>query len=119
VDIELLSVHDLQQDKIPQLLSGVDVLILTSLFEGSPNVIKEAMACNCPIVSTDVGDVREVFGGIDGCYVSGPDPQDFAEKILEALSFNGRTAGRERIYYLDSEKIAKKISRLYKEVLGK
>jgi teichuronic acid biosynthesis glycosyltransferase TuaC len=90
---------------------------LTSLHEGSPNIIKEAMACNCPIVSTDVGDVRDVVSGTEGCYVTTYDPEDIAEKLKSALQFNKRTAGREKIQHLDSNIIAHKIISIYKTIL--
>ena len=103
--------------------SAADVVLLTSVTEGSPNVIKEAMACNCPIVSTDVGDVREVLGNTEGCYISGLDPVEVAEKTKKALEFSytkGRTKGRQRIIELglDSESIAKKIVEVYKKALN-
>jgi glycosyltransferase involved in cell wall biosynthesis len=95
------------------------VVLLSSPSEGSPNVIKEAMACNCPIVSTDVGDVREIFGGIEGCFIAESNPQNFAENIQRAIAFGRRTVGRDRIYYLDSEIVANKILNLYKETIKK
>ena len=109
--------------KLPCYYSAADLVLLTSFSEGSPNVIKEAMACNCPIVSTDVGDVREVFGNTEGCYISGFDPADVAEKIKKALEFantKGRTNGRRRIIELglDSESIAGRIVEVYKKVLN-
>lgn len=100
-----------------------DVCILTSFHEGSPNTIKEAMACNRPVISTDVGDVREVFGDIEGCYISSFDPADVTEKIRLALDFGltkDRTDGRDRIIDLglDSETIAGKLIALYDKVLN-
>jgi len=122
LDLDAYDLHFLKNvshDKVPVLMNACDVVILSSPAEGSPNVIKEAMACNCPIVSTDVGDVREVFGGIEGCYVADCDPKSLADNIQKALNYGKKTIGRERIYYLDSEIIARKIINLYKETITK
>jgi teichuronic acid biosynthesis glycosyltransferase TuaC len=117
-ELVLHIVKDVPNENIPVYLNAADVLILSSLHEGSPNVIKEAMSCNCPIVSTDVGDVCEVIGDTSGCYICSFDPEDVADKIKEALMFSqikGRTDGRDRIINLelDSENIAKKILNIY------
>jgi N-acetyl sugar amidotransferase len=82
------------------------------------------MACNCSIVSTDVGDVREIFGNMEGCYITSFEPEDVAEKIRMALDFvrnNGNTCGHQRIIELglDSENIAKKLLEVYWKVLNK
>jgi len=121
--INLIPVYDVPQSKIPYYYNAADVLLLTSYHEGSPNVIKEAMACNCPIVSTDVGDVKWVLGGTEGCYIASFNPVIYAEKIKLALNFSkekGRTKGRERIIQLglDSETVAKKIIDIYEKVLN-
>jgi teichuronic acid biosynthesis glycosyltransferase TuaC len=92
---------------------------MTSFNEGSPQFIKEAMVCGCPIVSTDVGDVSEIISQIEGCYLCSYDPCDVSQKIEKALSFNRRTIGRQRIIdlELDSETIAGEIYEVYKKVL--
>jgi len=117
--VELNVICEVPYEMIPYYINATDVLLLTSLWEGSPNVIKEAMACNCPIVSTDVGDVKEVIGDTKGCYVTSFDPNDVAEKLRIALEFGKRTNGRENINYLDSNLIAKKIIKIYENVLEK
>ena len=119
--IDLHAIYNIPHDKVPYYFYSADVLLLTSLWEGSPNVIKEAMACNLPIVSTDVGDVKEIIGDTEGCYICSYDPTDVAEKIKMALSFGKRTNGRKRIIELglDSDSIAKKIIDVYQEVLYK
>jgi glycosyltransferase involved in cell wall biosynthesis len=106
------------------MLNAADILLLTSFSEGSPQIVKEAMSCNCPIVSTYVGDVRWVIGDTKGCYITTFDPADVVEKIKLALKFSekiGRTKGRERIIELglDSDTIAKKIIDVYYSVLEK
>jgi teichuronic acid biosynthesis glycosyltransferase TuaC len=121
-NIVLSELKNKTRQEVNSMLNTSNLLLLTSFSEGSPMVIKEAMACNCPIVSTDVGDVREVFGNTDGCYITSFDPQDVADKIKLALEFSqvkGRTNGRNRIIELglDSESIAKRIVEVYKEVL--
>ena len=115
-DLELKVVKNTDPDLIPYFMNAADILVLTSLWEGSPNVIKEAMACNCPIVSTDVGDVREIIGNTAGCYISTFEPKDVAEKLGEALAFGERTNGRQKIKYLDEKIISGKIAGIYQNL---
>ena len=100
--------------ELPYFYGSADVLLLTSLSEGSPYVIKEAMACNCPIVVTDVGDVRDVIGNTEGCFITNFDAQDVAAKLKAALAFGKRTNGRDTIGRLDSRQIAERIVAVYK-----
>jgi len=121
-NIRIITPYPISSDDVIAYINAADVLVLVSLKEGSPNVIKEAMACNCPIVSTDVGDVRWVFGETEGCYICSFDPEDVAEKIEMALEFSrtkGRTNGRQRILELglDSESIAKRLLAVYEKVV--
>lgn len=115
LSVEIMHLYDTPNSEIPSYLNAADLLLLTSYREGSVNVVKEAMACNCPIVSTDVGDVRWVMSGTEGCYISGQDHESVAENIKKALDFGRRTKGRERLLELglDSASIAKKIIDIY------
>ena len=98
-----------------------DVILLTSKYEGSPNVIKEAMACNCPIVSVDVGDVKKVIGKTSGCFICSYEPKNVAEKINKALNFGKKTNGRQRIIEmgLDADTVSKKIKKVYEIIIKK
>lgn len=118
-DVELMPVYDVQSDQIPYYLNAADVLLLTSNWEGSVNVIKEALACNLPIVSTDVGDVKVNISGVEGCYVCNHDIKDIVEKLSLAISFGQRTNGRQRIIELglDSDTIAVKLIEVYNSLL--
>lgn len=117
--VTFLNPYPIDPDQVPYYLNAADVLVLTSKLEGSPNLIKEAMACNCPIVSTDVGDVKEIVGKLDGCYICSYDPGDVAAKIKKTLDFGKRTIGREKIRHLDEKIIAQKIIEVYNNVLYK
>lgn len=122
-ECHLLNVYSCNQTELNKYYNAVDVVVLSSFHEGSPNVIKEAMACNCPIVSTDVGDVKWVIGETEGCYLASYDPHDFAAKIINAIEFSktkGRTNGRSRIIELglDDKTIANKIIEVYKKVIA-
>ena len=119
---EMIAPYPVSHEDIPWYLNEADVLVFPSFMEGSPNVIKEAMACNCPIVSTDVGDVRWVLGNTPGCYIASFDARDFAEKIHLALNANnitGRTNGRQRIIDLglDMDTVARRIADVYKRAM--
>lgn len=120
-NVELVELKNKVREEVNLLLNACDMLLLTSFSEGSPQITKEAMACNCPIVATDVGDIKEIIGDTEGCYITSFDPNDVAEKIKLAINFSctkGRTNGRERIKHLDNKIIAKKIFEIYKSVLN-
>jgi glycosyltransferase involved in cell wall biosynthesis len=117
-NIQLHPVNNISHDDLVFYYNAADVLILTSLWEGSPNVIKEAMACNCPIVSTDVGDVKNLIDTTEGCFLTAFDVYDVAEKLDLAIKFNRRTQGREAIKLLDSNIIAEQLIQLYNSVLS-
>lgn len=115
-NVHLVPVYNKPHSEIVEYMCAADALIMTSSNEGSPNVIKEAMVCNCPIVVTDVGDVRWVTGGVDGTYVSNTfKPEELAVLLKKALEFGARTQGRKRIVDLGltSELVAQKLIRVY------
>jgi len=119
-DIELIELKNKRRHEVNILLNASNFLLLTSFSEGSPQIIKEAMACNCPIVATDVGDIKEIISGTEGCYITSFDSHDVATKIKMAIEFSktkGRTNGREKIQHLDNKLIAEKIINIYKKVL--
>ncbi len=119
--IELIELKGYTRDQVTALMYNCHVLLMTSKTEGSPQVVKEAMACGCPIVSVDVGDVAERTSGVEGCYVVPTrEPKDIAEALRKALAFSGRTNGRERIIEmgLSNEQVAERLESIYKNVLA-
>jgi glycosyltransferase involved in cell wall biosynthesis len=112
---ELIELKGYTREQVNLLFNACDVALMTSFTEGSPQFIKEAMATNCPIVSTDVGDVKDVVADIDDCYICDYDADDIAGKIKKCLSVKERNGkAREKIlagYSL--EKTAKKIAEIY------
>jgi len=116
-NIELKYLNGIEQDKLVYHYNAADCLLLTSFHEGSPNVVKEAMACNIPVVSTKVGDVNEVIGNTEGCYVTSFESKDVAHKLKMALAFNKRTKGREDIRQLEESVVAQKIINIYNKIL--
>lgn len=123
-NIELIYLKNLSHDQIPYYINSSEIVILSSLWEGSPNVIKEAIACNTPIVSTDVGDVKWIIGNTEGCFISSFEPEAMKDEIEKAFEFarvKEKTKGRERIIELglDSDTIAQKIINTYQSILEK
>jgi uncharacterized protein len=118
-NIEIHHLVNVKHDEIPKLMNAADVVILSSLFEGSPNVIKESMACNTPIVSTKVGDVSKLFDNVEGCFLSDFNEITFSNQIKNALKFNSKNNSREKIEHLREENIAKKIIAIYSDIKNK
>lgn len=117
--LQLLELKGYSRQQVATLMQAVDVFLMTSFSEGSPQVIKEAMACGCPIVSVDVGDVKEQISGLDGCFVSEKNVESLSQCLSQALSFHGRTQGRcfieER--QLTNDRIAEQIIDVYHRVI--
>ena len=119
-NLEIHVFEQVEHHKTPLYFNAADVVLLTSKWEGSPNVVKEALACGCPIVSTDVGDVSERIAGVEGCYVAhSRNPEKLAELLNKALNFEGRTKGNEKIIAdgLDNRQVAEKLIRIYSQIL--
>ena len=116
--IQLLVLTEKPHRVVPLYFNAADALVLASDFEGSPMVVKEALACNLPIVSTDVGDVADLIGDTRGCYLCRQTAEDVAAKLHRALSFGGRTNGRDAVQQLSLELIADRIVAVYREVLA-
>jgi glycosyltransferase involved in cell wall biosynthesis len=115
--VQLVIATEQPHSIIPHYMNACDVLVLTSDYEGSPTVIKEAMACNLPIVSVDVGDVAEVIAGTDGCYICQRTPDDVAAGLNLALGRKRRTNGRANIAHLSLDGIADRLIEEYESVL--
>lgn len=115
--VVLHEMYPVSHKMVPYYLNAADVLVLPSIYEGSVNIIKEGMACATPIVSTDVGDVRENISTAAGCFIANGNSADFSEKIKEAILFGKRTDGREHIKHLNSSAIAERLVLIYQSVL--
>jgi glycosyltransferase involved in cell wall biosynthesis len=117
-EVELVLLSGRPHADVPVYMNAADVLLLTSDAEGSPMVVKEAMACNVPVVSTAVGDVADVIGGTPGCYITSQDPADVAEKVRLALAFGGRTNGREAVQRMALDEISRRIIGVYEQAIA-
>ena len=118
--INLIELKGYNRDQVNALMYNCDALLMTSKTEGSPQVIKEAMACGCPIVSVDVGDVAERTSGVEGCYiVPSREPKDIAEALQKAIAFEGKTNGRQRIMEMElsNEQVAARLIAIYQSLV--
>jgi hypothetical protein len=118
-DIEVVEMKGFSREECVLRMSACDLFALPTKSEGSPQALKEAMACNCPIVATDVADIKYLLGDLEGHYICSFDPKDVAEKVENAFAFNGRTKGRERIIELGltNDLVAKKLVEIYEDIL--
>lgn len=115
--VELLELKGYARDEVSLLMCAVDAFLMTSVSEGSPQVIKEAMACGCPIVSVDVGDVKERIAGVEGCFMAETrDPKEMAGLLQKAITFEGKTNGRDKVIAdgLDNRLVAARLMEIYK-----
>lgn len=117
-NLELKVVYGIPQAGIPFYLNASDVVLLSSLWEGSPNVVKEAMACNVSVVATDVGDVKMLFGSAKGYIIVKSDPVSMCEGIVKTLNCDTANEGRDRLQLLgiDSYSTASKLVSMYQNL---
>lgn len=116
-DVELLEMKGYSREEVASLFNAVDVALLTSFSEGSPQFVKEALACNCPVVTTDVGDVRELLGAVSGCFITSFIPAEIAEKLDQCLSRNTRVDAQQQIDRYDNLQISVEILNVYRNIL--
>ena len=131
-NIVCLEMKGLSRAECVLRMNACDLFALPSHSEGSPQALKEAMACNCPIIATDVADVRHLLGDVEGHYIlRNPRPtteywegdersiDEMTELLKEALRFGGRTTGRERIIELElsNDQVAQRLQAIYDSIL--
>ncbi len=102
-------------------MNGCDAMLMTSLIEGSPNVVKEAMACNLPVVGVPVGDVPELLQDVPGYAVCPRDAQALAEALAALLLTKPEVKGRLALVRkgLDVATVAQKVINIYELVLSR
>ncbi len=115
---KLIELYGYSREEVALLMNASDLGLMTSFTEGSPQFVKEALACGCPIVSTDVGDVGDVIEGVENCYLTTYEPTDIVEKIQKVLAARKRAIGGVDKIKKDyaSEVIAQKILDIYNKV---
>ncbi len=106
-------------EELNMLMSACDMVLMTSLTEGSPQIVKEALAANCPVVSTDVGDVASVIQGVEGCHLTTFEPEDIARKIKQVLDSKKRINGLDSVQKFEINRIAERIFNVYQNVISK
>lgn len=119
MDAELVVANGLPQSKVMQYINASNALILSSVAEGSPNVVREAMACNVPVVSTDVGDVAQVLAHTEGCSVCPHDADALAIGLEKALLHTARTTGRADTAHLSNMALVQQIIAMYEYAMRK
>lgn len=114
---ELHHLAGVPNTEVPLWLNASDALLLTSLHEGSPTVVKEALACGLPVVSVDVGDVAERIEGIEGCHLAAAKPADLAAKLDLVRQRGERLDCRARLEALSIQSVAHKLKQFYEAIL--
>nr|WP_256394075.1 glycosyltransferase family 4 protein [Natronoarchaeum rubrum] len=114
--VELQFVSGVPHDRMPTYMNAADALLLTSDREGSPNSVKEALACNLPVVSTDVGDVRQRLSGVRHSFV-GLDDAELVDCLVSILDAGAESNGREVVRELSVERMGEQIRDVYRDVV--
>jgi glycosyltransferase involved in cell wall biosynthesis len=114
-DLRLEVLHgDVPPQRMPLLLNAADCLLLTSDAEGSPTVVQEALACDLPVVSVEVGDVAEVLEGVPGARIAPRDAAELARALVEIVAEPLRSGGRARAVRFSHSHIAGRLTGLYR-----
>lgn len=131
-DIEVVEMKELSRAECVLRMNACDLFALPSHSEGSPQALKEAMACNCPCLATDIADVKYLFGDEPGHWIlrnprktherwDGDEKSldEMVELLKEALAFEGRTIGRERLLKLglSNDQVAQRIIDIYTRII--
>lgn len=114
--VQLQTVSGIDHDEVPTYMNAADALLLTSDSEGSPNSVKEAMACGLPVVATDVGDVRERLTGVEPSIVATTD-QELVDGLLDVLERGERSNGRKAAHDVSIDSTAEEMLAVYERAI--
>lgn len=117
-NLRLIAVFDQPHERVAKYMNACNAMVLASEYEGSPMALREAMACNLPIVAVDVGDVRQIIENTEGSYLCRRDPTDIAEKLSLAIERGSRTSGAEIMRRASAAWAADQVIQVYDQILG-
>jgi glycosyltransferase involved in cell wall biosynthesis len=116
----MITAENIPPAEMPLYMNACDLLLLTSTHEGSPVVTKEAIACNLPIVSVNVGDVEDQLKGIEGCIVCNDDNVVTISKAIEdILNRGGRLNAEKYSHNFDNQNYCRKQIEIYTRLRNK
>ena len=113
---ELIEMKDLSRTEVSLLMNAVDMLLVTSFSETGPLVVKEALACNCPIISTNVGDVNKLIKNVKNCFITDYNEKEIQDKIKLILESKEKTNGRDAVKEYRLDLVSIKILKVYEKV---
>jgi len=117
VNADLRHLRGVEYEEVPIWLNASDALLVTSHHEGSPTIVKEALACNLPIVSVRVGDIPHRIQEIRGCYLSASDAMDLAVNLRTVKMNSARIEGRETVRSVSADHCAHLLSHFYARMM--
>jgi teichuronic acid biosynthesis glycosyltransferase TuaC len=118
IPTRLLIGWEMTHQQIADLMNACDALVCTSMQEGSPNTVKEALACNLPVVSVPVGDVALRLAGVEGCELCPDDsPETIAAALTRILQRGQRIDGRSAVQELDERLLTERLIAIYRSIL--
>ena len=123
ISVDEIELSGMSRTEVAMAMASADLLLMTSKGEGSPQVVKEALACNLPVISTPVGDVETLLEGVDSCAVVPPEAKAMADSIVSLTrgELHTNISERDRIFALglDASSVAQRIINLYKLLANK
>jgi glycosyltransferase involved in cell wall biosynthesis len=117
-DVFAASLDGLPRGEVALAMNAADVSVMTSVWEGSPVVVKESLACQTPVVSVEVGDVSSVVAGLPGCAIVPRDPDALTKAVGSALCASRDPGLRESMQIYGRQPIAERVIRVYRRVLA-
>ena len=109
---------DVPYEHVPLLLNASDCLLVTSDFEGSPNIVREALACHVPIVSVEVGDVRRWLTNLDGTRIVERDPAEIGRALAEIIASGIRPAAESKTSQFNDESSRNAVLDTYHQIIA-
>ena len=117
--VRLYPVFNEQRDKLALLMNAADVMVMLSDHEGSPVAVREALACDLPIVSVDAGDVWQLISDVQNCYCCQREPADIAAKIQMVLLSGQRSDGHKKTATMDVAWSAHQVMDVYQKIINR
>ena len=111
---------DVPPEDVPIRINAADCVLLSSLSEGSPNIVKEALACSVPVVAVNVGDVEELLVGVSPSALTNErNPEKLGEALASVLRLGSRSNGRQLVGRISHDRISNAICDVYRRLVGK